>query len=451
MLTPTMSACRRSYKRTSDIYHMLQSFLVFACLLAACTSYAQDIIIKDVNIIPMTSNTVLKNKSVLISQGKIKRIGDYKQMSHAASVTVVDGSNKFLMPGLADMHVHLPVAEAVDTMLLMQAAAGVTHIRVMNSKMPQTDLMKKLKKDKKAIAPNVYYSFLVNRNMKYSEAQFDSVMKVVKKDGYDFIKLFSLADEATFDNLMRSAQKHKIIVCGHYPMYQQAGKWTTMDINKLISSGFKSVEHLNGYDRLENDAQLVAAAKQSREKGVFNCPTLDYFVMAYDLQYPDAYKNRITYQRLPDQIIQRWEQKYASDLQRAGGKDSVLAAKEKYLPVFARQQKILKTLADNGGLLLLGADAGNTFQASGFNVYEEMQQWSDAGIDNYTILRSATIVPAMFFNDASKWGTVEAGKDGDLIILGSNPLNDIRNIATVETTIINGKVYRKEELLKKLL
>lgn len=430
---------------------MLKTFLVLTCFLAAFTGYAQDIIIKDVNIIPMTSKTVLKHKSVLISQGKIKRIGDYQQMPPAASAIVVDGNNKFLMPGLADMHVHLPVAEAVDALLLMQTAAGVTHIRVMNSKMPQTDLMRRLKNDKGAIAPNVYYSFLVNRNMKYSEAQFDSVMKVVKNDGYDFIKLFSLADEETFDNLMRSAAKHKIIVCGHYPMYQQAGKWTTMDINKLVRSGFKSIEHLNGYDRLEKEDELVAAAKQSRVQGVFNCPTLDYFVMAYDLQYPDAYKQRITYQRLPGQMIQRWEQKYANDIQQAGGKDSVLAAKEKYQPVFARQQKILKTLADNGGLLLLGADAGNTFQAGGFNVYEEMQQWSDAGIDNYTILRSATIVPAMFFNDASKWGTVEPGKDGDLIILTSNPLEDIRNIATVETTIVNGNVYKKEDLLKKLL
>ena len=79
-----------------------------------------------------------------------------------------------------------------------------------------------------------------------------------------------------------------------------------------------------------------------------------------------------------------------------------------------------------------------------------MLNWSKAGIDNFTILKSATITPAIFFNEDKIWGTIEVGKSADLIIIEKNPLEDITNIKTIEFTIIDGKVYSKKELLSKL-
>ena len=124
--------------------------------------------------------------------------------------------------------------------------------------------------------------------------------------------------------------------------------------------------------------------------------------------------------------------------------------RDKNLPAYEKKKNILKMLYENGCHLLIGGDAGGSFQADGFNVYEEMMNWHNAGLDNYTIIKSATVTPALFFNEANKWGTIEKGKDADLIILDKNPLKDIKNITTVETTIIQGKIYKKAELLKGL-
>src|SRR5690606_33018250 len=108
-------------------------------------------------------------------------------------------------------------------------------------------------------------------------------------------------------------------------------------------------------------------------------------------------------------------------------------------------------LYQNECLLLIGGDAEISFQAPGFNIYEEMQNWSKIGIDNFTILKSATNTPALFFNQADEWGTIEIGRNADLIILTKNPIEDIKNIATVETTVINGKIYNTKKTLNKII
>ncbi len=97
-----------------------------------------------------------------------------------------------------------------------------------------------------------------------------------------------------------------------------------------------------------------------------------------------------------------------------------------------------------------GNDTGSPFQIAGFNVHEEMLLWAKTGISNYQILRAATIVPAQFFGQDKKWGSIEIGKDGNVIILEKNPSQNILNIGTVETTICNGNVYAKKVVLNSL-
>jgi len=77
-----------------------------------------------------------------------------------------------------------------------------------------------------------------------------------------------------------------------------------------------------------------------------------------------------------------------------------------------------------------------------------MKNWSNLGIDAYTILKSATVHPAAFFNQQENWGTIEIGKNADVILLDKNPLENIDNITTVTTTILNGKIYQKADLMQ---
>jgi imidazolonepropionase-like amidohydrolase len=398
----------------------------------------------------MNSDTLVKNQSLLIRKGKIKTIGDYKKLPKNKQTTIIDGKGKYLMPSLADMHVHLPEADKIEKLLLANIAAGVTQIRIMNSKVPQLELRDKLSKETQLISPNIHYSYLVKRDETYTESQADSLMLQIKKDKISFIKLLSLSDEQTFENLTKSASKHNIIICGHYPIYQIDNKSKMVAIEKTIKSNFKSIEHLGGYIYLKDNEQLDKAIQLTKEYNTYNCPTLDWDIMSYDLQYPDDYKTRITYQFLPKKLTQNWETDYEAGVVKAGGKEKVIESKNKYSASFDLKLKILKSLYKNHCSLLIGGDAGNNFQANGFNIYEEMVNWSNAGIDNFTILKSATVTPSEFFNESNQWGTIEIGKNAELLILEKNPLTDIKNITTIQTTIIGEKIYNNKELINQL-
>ena len=424
--------------------------LIFLCITIIFSTHAfsQRIIIKDVNIIPMTSDTVLLEKSVLIEEGKIKEIGTFKRIKKTKKTKIIEGKGKYLMPGLADMHVHLPEEDKIETLLLSNIAAGVTQIRVMNSKVSQVELKNMLKTQNNLIRPNVHFSHLIRSNEIYSEHQADSLMQEVKKNRIDFIKLLSLSNEETFDNLMKAANEHNITICGHYPVYQRDGGSVMVDMEKVIHSNFKSIEHLAGYIWLQDKDQIEKIIKLTKEYNIYNCPTLDWDIMGYDLQYPDEYKNRLTYQFLPESITKDWQSSYEAAIYKAGGKEKVIASKEKYQPHFELKIKILQKLYENDCPLLIGGDAGNNFQADGFNVYEEMMNWVNAGIDNYTILKSATVTPSKFFGEENIWGTIEIGKNAEMIILTKNPLENIRNITTVETTIIEETIYNLSSIIQ---
>ncbi|MBC9798074.1 amidohydrolase family protein [Sinomicrobium sp. FJxs] len=386
----------------------------------------------------------------MIREGKIKQVDKFSKIKKNKRTRVINGKDKFLMPGLADMHVHMPELEKIDTLLLMNIAAGVTHIRVMNSKVPQKEIKERIASGQLE-SPKIYYSHIIKRDETYSGPEADSLMVTIKNQDISFIKLFSLSDESTFDNLVRSAQKYNITICGHYPTYQNEGKTVMVEMEKVLKNKYKSIEHLAGYNGFETNEQLQEAVLLTKKYQVYNCPTLDWDIMAYDLQYPELYKKRLTYRMLPSKYIQKWESRYAEAIDKAGGSDKVTVARDKYKEQFKRKQYILKKLYENDCILLIGGDAGNHFQADGFNVYEEMINWSRIGVDNYTILKSATTNPAMFFNKNGQWGTVETGKDADLVILAKNPLENIENIATITVTITNGKVFHQKKLLEKII
>lgn len=403
--------------------------------------FSQTIVLKDVHLIPMNRAAASALSTLVIRDGRIDYIGKFRKRLARKGATVVEGRGRYVMPGLVDMHVHLPDSGRVDALLRRHVKAGVTRLRIMNTQTPQIVLRNRLAQQPGLVQPILYYSHIVRRETYFSEMQCDSLMRAIQQNGLSFIKLFSLSNEAMFDNLMRSANRYGITVCGHYPRYQQAGKTVTVPLEKVLSSQFRSIEHLAGYEGLADEAAMTQAVAMTKQYGTYHCPTLDWDVMAYDLQYPMAYKKRLTYALLPDKERTDWEATYAKQIEKAGGAEKVIAARDKYQPTFAYKTKLLKKLYDAGCPLLLGADAGNVFQGDGLNVYEEMKHWANCGIAPYDILRAATVVPAQFFKQAQDWGTLEVGKAGDVIVLGKNPLENIDHITTVEMTIVRGRVY----------
>ena len=418
-------------------------FLFFIC--TVYFSFAQnknEIVIKNINLIAMTGDKVENNKSILIKNNKIAQIDDFSKLKFSKKAIVIDGTNKFVMPALADMHIHLPAENKIEEILALNIAAGVARVRVMNSEISQLSVRDALQKKTEIISPKLYCSHIIRKQDKFSVEELEKLMLQIKKDKLSFIKLFSVADETTFDNLMQAANKHKITVCGHYP-----GK---ISVEKVLNSGFKSIEHVGGLDNIADEAKLNDAINLSKKNNTYHCPTLDYFLMAADLQFPDDYKKRLVFNVANKKTLDNWETEYQQAVVESKGAENVIKNKNNYMPRFKKQQKIVKMLNDSNGNLLLGSDPGSYFQMAGFNLHQEMLDWSDAGIDNFSILKAATVNAASFFNESKIWGTIAKGFDADLIILDKNPLENITNITSVETTITNGKIYNKSNILGKL-
>lgn len=403
-----------------------------------------DLIIKDVNVISMTSDTVIKNKSIAILKGKIIDINDFAKLKKNTSTKIIDGTNKYVMPGLTEMHIHLPSSNKLDTFLTTIVAAGITHLRVMHSDENIAEQRKLITPI--VIKPKIYFPYeLTTKTTIKSEQQIDSLFKSIKKDKYDFIKFYSINwrkdfSDTLFDRIMKVANQNQMIVCGHYP-----GK---VNLDKVIASGFKSIEHLGGYVGLPED-KIESAIQLTKKYNLYNCPTLDWDVMAYDLPFPDKYDQRLVFYNAPKHYITNWN-KGLEEMIKRNGIEKITKGRDDYLPTFNKKMRILKRLNETGNLLILGGESENLFQLEGFNMYEEMANWSVAGISNYDILKASIVNPAKFFNEEKIRGSIEIGKDADLILLENNPLEDIKNIKTIYTTIIKGEVYHKSDLIKKI-
>jgi len=409
--------------------------LILVNLVIVVQIFGQRIIVKNVNIIPINQNIVLKNKSILIENGKIIKIDDFKKLELEKTEKIINAKNKYLIPGLADMHVHLHEKKYLDTLLLLNISAGVTQIRIMNSDVNQAEIKNSLNQK---VKPTIHFSYIFSK--KNSTNQIDSVFNDIKKNNLEFVKLFSIKDENTFDELIKRANQENTIVCGHYP--------SSISMSKVLNSGFKSIEHLPAYSNDENIENLEVNIKLTKENKVYNCPTFDYFVTVFNYQYPN-YKNRLTYQKAPQSYKDKWGKELKAKMEKNGEK-KFLEFGENYKPKFEKQKLVFKKLYENECLLLVGSDPSGLFQMSGFSMHDEMLFWSELGIDNYTILKSATLIPAQFFNEQDKWGSIEVNKDADLIILDKNPLENIKNLSTIETIIKQGNIYNQKELLKNL-
>lgn len=416
----------------------IKLLLVFNILLGVFAS-SQRIILKDVNIIPINENKVIEGKSILIDKSKIVQIDKFKNLKKQKSDRIINLKGKFIMPGLADMHVHLPEMKSVDTLLMSNIAAGVTQIRIMNSKLSQTDLRSKIQNSPNYITPNIHYSYVFTS--KNTAKQVDSIISVVKKNRLSFIKVLSAASEPIFDSLMKKANQNNITVSGHYP--------SKVNFKKVLESNYKSIEHLAGYANAENYENLDKYIELTKRNNLYNCPTLDYYFSVFNYEYPTGYQDRLTYRSAPEKYIVKWNNSLKEKLTKIG-EGKFLEAGKKYMDTFEKQKHVLKKLYENDCLLLVGSDSELNYQMPGFSMYDEVNEWSKIGIDNYYILKSATLNAAKFFSEENQWGTVEVGKNADLIILTKNPLDDIKNIETVETTIKAGQVFNKKELLQKL-
>lgn len=442
--------------------------LVFTLSLRAqelLDSRKQEIVIRNVHVIPMDKEEVLPNQVVIIKNGSISLIGDARTVKYSAGSFVIDGTGKYLMPGLAEMHAHVPPTdnmEAIKEVVTLFALKGVTTIRGMLGHPRHLELRSKLESGE-VIGPRLYTSGpSINGQTASTEATAIKMVRDQKAAGYDFLKLHPGLMVPVFNAIVQTAKALHIPFAGHVSF--EVGIW------RAIEAGYASIDHMDGFVEslvpgLENiteqqaglfgmyighlaDTTRIPRLMQGlRDHHVWIVPTQS---LAERWFSPD---------QTPEALSQEPEMIYisANVLQEWINSKKNLQHNSLYKPAAVRQfielrRKLIKACQQQGVGLLLGSDAPQVFDVPGFSLHRELQYLIDAGLTPYEALRTGTVNPAVFFN-RKEAGMIRPGAVADLILLNSNPLQDIKATQDIEGVCLAGRWLSKDYIaqgLKKL-
>ncbi len=428
-------------------------------VVAVTHSHADTTVIVNVNVVPMITEVVLAQQSVVVIDGKIAEIGHVDAIPVPKGSTVVDGTDRFLMPGLAEMHAHVTstVPYQVDRLSTLFVANGITTIRGMLGQSSHLKLRDQFESGE-VFGPRLITSGPSLNGRSVSGAA-DAARQVREQEaaGYDFIKVHPGLSSDEFGALARTANDIGIPYAGHVPV--AAG------VRRALQSNMATIEHLDGYFAAllpansdgsggfggffdvmlatELDADKIPSiVAATLEAGTWNVPTEVLIEQLIDDMPVAELKRRPEIQYVSAATVRNWVAAKESQLTDRG-LDSQTAA----LAIELRRRLILE-LHKAGAGLLLGSDAPQTFNVPGFSTHRELDALVAAGLTPFEALRTGTVAVATFLG--SNGGIVAEGKDADLILLDANPLDNIRNSKRIHGVMLRGRWLPAIELHARL-
>jgi imidazolonepropionase-like amidohydrolase len=381
-------------------------------------------LIRDVSVIPMDRDTVLAHRFVLVENGRITQVaGAADRLPTEGKPVVIDGAGKYLVPGLADLHVHLND----DNNLLLLVANGVTTVRDMFGHPFHLELRQKIARGQ-LLGPTLFAASPVLEGPRQSwphsvrvntaaEAR-DAVVRYGRQ-GYDFIKIYHTLPPELYAQVLRTGDSLGIRAVGHAPL--------AVGLEAMLAMNQYSIEHIDlGQLRqispgipLERKAALIGAS------GKWICPTLTV--------HQRMHKGPGDLPRHYEQYVDGQTRRFWQDRLRDGAGEYEL------------QKKLAGILFRSGGKLLAGTDCLNAYVPAGFSLHDELQELVSAGLPPFEALKTSTVHAAAFLGKPDA-GTVAAGKRADLLLLDGNPLEDIRHTRRISGVMVRGKWFPAGEL-----
>ncbi|NND16301.1 MAG: amidohydrolase family protein [Eudoraea sp.] len=442
--------------------------IVFALFLIGCKSNSQppsptSILLTDVNIVDVAKGLVLEKKQVVIDSGLIVSISD--QIAHPEDYgNKIDGAGKFLMPGLAEMHAHIPSPntsrERLEETLFLYLSNGITTIRGMLGHPMHQELRKEVS-DGEVLGPRIFTSSpSLNGNSVETTEEARSKVTAYAEAGYDFLKIHPGIRKNVFDTLVATANEKSIAYAGHVPV--------DVGIRHALESGYASIDHIDGYleglvptekglDPNTNGffgydftdetdpANIDDLVSLTKEKQVWIVPTQSLFERWFAPTSAEDMLAQPEMQYMPASTLDQWKRRKLQSTGPDSGFDS-----EKWERFIQIRRQLLKSLHDQGHGIILGSDAPQLFNVPGFSIHHEMEGMLRAGLTPLEILRTGTINPATYFEMESTFGQVKEGLEADLILLEGNPIEDLKHMKKVSGVMVRGHWISKEEIDQRL-
>lgn len=475
-----------------------------AVLLAGCApataapeKIMQGLVISGAAIVDTRTGKLLRGKTIVIADGKIAKIVNSGKAVAAGAAKAIDARGKFIVPGLLEMHAHPMMSPDTKGALTLMLANGITGFRQMAATPELLEMRKQGKLPLSNETPELLTMpglILTRGNAGSPEAAIAEVQRQ-KAQGADFIKVVDIPPPA-FYAVLKEAKSVGLPVAGHLQ--------ATVDVSEVARAGMRSIEHLGPRDSnllacstdeaelrrvialppagpppgapppgaaalsertiataLANPILLTPPGEFLRYQRVIDtfdeakCRKLaDLFAATATWQAPTLIRNRTMQQGadpgyrndpnlrfMPQSARQMWEEL----AQQFPSKVSPATA-ETLKKLFALQMRMVKIFDTAGVKMLAGSDAGGQWIVPGYGLHQEFDLLAEAGLSPLRILQMTTLNGAQFLGREASMGTVEAGKDANLALLGGNPIASVQNLHKIHAVVRAGTYYPPEAL-----
>jgi imidazolonepropionase-like amidohydrolase len=430
------------------------------------SSRSSPIAITHANVLPMDRDTVLLDHTVVVRGDRIERIGPAVSVPIPAGAAVVDATGKYLMPGLADMHVHTETAAFAqafkaelkapipfERVLFPYLATGVTTVRVLSG---APDLLQ--------VRDSIRRGLLLGPRMLVASPMLDGDPPVLPEPftralstpaearqavaeyasaGYDLVKVRDRLSAEVYRAILEEAKRVGLEVDGHLP--RKAG----LTAEAALSSGQAGLAHLEvlGYFEGLGDELIPKYTRLVKDNGLHVTTTLVVF------------PNILGQAEHLDSLLELKEMRYVHPLFRTlfwepprnpyqGKYDADgLAHLRKFWAFLA---KLTRSLQDAEVPLLAGSDALNPMLVPGYSLQDELGYLVGAGLTPFEALRTATVNPARVIKGLGDGGSVAPGKRADLLLLEADPRAAIGNVRRIAGVAVAGRWLSAAEIAGRL-
>jgi imidazolonepropionase-like amidohydrolase len=453
--------------------HFLLISLCWACgwsgLAAAEEPTTKPLVIANVTVIDGTDGPAQPGMTVILHGGKIQAVGKQGDVKLPAEAQVIDGTGKFLIPGLWDMHVHL----VNEDYLKLFVVNGVTGIREMHAFFPEGILgMRKAVAEGKMVGPRIVAAYAIvdgpnpvwpsSLTAKNAEEGRKAV-QTLKSKGADFVKVYSKLPREAYLAIAAEAKQQNLAFAGHVPESVRA--------REAAEVGQRTMEHLYGVwnasstqeEKLRQEllqvmegqggaagnvamtmirnqvkaiettdaAKRAALLKLFAERKTYQVPTLTVLRAIASLDKEEFTKDeRLKY--MPNYITQMW----SPTTVRSENLKKLLPASRR---IYQEALHLVGAMHKAGVPILAGTDTTNPYCFPGFSLHDELALLVEAGLSPHAALQSATRLPAECLELEKECGTIAVGKRADVVLLDANPLQDIRHTKKIAGVCVAGR------------
>lgn len=484
-----------------ELKDMKRIALLAALLIMMGDARAQSLAFTNVSVVDVSEGIVRPEMTVIVTGDRITGVGKADLLEVPAGATIIDGSGKYLIPGLWDMHTHtssIPITR--DIFFPLFIANGVTGIRNMFADCFESEQPDCIEDgfadpypsiyDFKAWREEIQAGTLIGPRIVAGSAPLDGPgsdepstpfkpgtaeharqhARILKERGVDFAKIYNFIPRDAYFAFADEANRLGLPFAGHVPEGVRASEASEAGQRSIEHVGFTNVgEECSAHEdeirrriRAEFDSgepqilpiwlDIVESYDSVKCAEVFDtfvrngtwvAPTLVAgFRLPSEIEFSWREDPRLGY--MPREEREFWSRMEEEEAAIYGG--AIGANTEQQQPLVRFQREVTLAMHRAGVPLLAGSDTGTPGVFAGFGLHDELEMLVAIGLTEAEALRAATLDPARYLEAVDTQGTVDVGKVADLVLLNANPLDDIAYTQKIEAVVTQRHFFDRKAL-----